>query len=195
MTIPYTDQISTLLDTLAGDTAFDVLEKLQVHEQAEVLAVVVKRLLDIEAAPSGSQTVLVDAVTLESADILALDAVNGFELVPAPGPSEGIFPLQVLFRYNHVTTNYNGGGTPPYVYVSTVAEMASNNTGFWGRQTQGALLVAFNESDMCGMAPEDDLLAASVKGQALSLFGSGTPFTTGDGTLTVTTFYSVRPLP
>jgi hypothetical protein len=136
------------------------------------------------------------AVHVSSAEILDLHNTPKL-LTPAPGGSQIVVPVSMLFIYNHVTTAYTNPGDK-HLYVSTVAEQDSPNTGYWWLAAYNGLLTEFSFSTMClNAAAYDDVSVAGALGQALALFtqGPGTAFTLGDGTLDVVTKYYVQTIP
>lgn len=140
----------------------------------------------------GSQAVLTHKVTLSSADILALNATTytGPALVAAPTAGKMIVPLSILTVVHFGTAPYvTGSGNSPY--VSTQAEYSGPNGGSWFRLAREGtgLSLAFDNAVVSGPDIfDDDVSLAGVNGQPLGLFVN-TPYTDGDGTLDVTTFY------
>jgi hypothetical protein len=146
----------------------------------------------ISGGGGGSQTVLTHKVTLSSANILALNATTygGPPLVAAPAAGTMIVPISVLTVYRFVTTAYVVG-TDNFLYVSTAAEYSSSNGGSWFHLARGAsgLELTFNNAVLSGPSLfDDDVSLPGVDGQPLGLFVN-TPYTTGNGTVEVTTLY------
>jgi hypothetical protein len=127
-------------------------------------------------------------VTLSSADILDLHNTP-VTLVAAPGAGKYLVPHRVVMCYTHGTTSYaTGGGNPIINYAAgaTITEVS----GVVG-QTDDYLVI----SD--GTAGNNDLVGAPslFVNKAITADGDGNVLTDGDGTLTVTVWYSIEDVP
>jgi hypothetical protein len=141
----------------------------------------------------GSQAVLTHKVTLSSANILALNATtySGPAFAPTPAAGQMIVPTQILTVSHFGTIAYaNTGSNEPY--VSTAAEYSGPNGGSWFKIARAAGLALDRDSAVISGPSlfDDDVSIAGVSGQPLGWFVNS-PYTTGDGTLDVTTFYNL----
>ena len=120
--------------------------------------------------------------TLSSADILALDSTPQ-TLVAAPGAGKFIVPHKVVAQYVYGTVAYVVGAQPDVTWEgSSVAGTLSLNL------SGGADVLCFITPAMSNANPVD------IVNKALTL-SAGDPLTDGDGTLTVTVWYSVEDVP
>jgi hypothetical protein len=121
-------------------------------------------------------------VTLESADILAL-YTTPFTVVPAPGAGKWVEVHRLIATMNYVTTTYIvtdgvyvARGTQPVADVNSIVTAGSSLTGVYA----GLLSTFFlTDADNEAIVIRDDV---------------GDPID-GDGTLTVTVWYSIEDVP
>ena len=125
-------------------------------------------------------------VTLSSADILDLHN-TGVTLVAAPGAGKVVVPSRI--------TTFLTFGTVAYTFAGDVA-VSYNFDGFGlGNACQLATLTAVADSaSFMYPGSTGSTLTADVANAPLMVFATGA-ITTGDGTLTITTWYSIEDVP
>jgi hypothetical protein len=159
------------------------------------------RITALEDAPGGGG-LLTAIAHLSSADILAMHTDPPI-IVPAPGASQIIVPVSVLFIFNKVTTPYTPTGGDWTLYVSTASDMGDpigdGNAGSWFKFSQPILGFTFSSMFLVPTLPggQDDKEFDTSIGEALQLYTSGLTiaFTGGDGTLDVVTKYYLLDTP
>lgn len=185
MTHNYTDQITAVLDTIGDDTPAEVLERLSVFEQSEVSAVVVKRLLDVEASGGGgASSVLMHAVNITSAQIKNWASVP-VELIPAPGAGLAVMVFHMYVALTGVGTPYtdpDGSGTR---YAGSATPAAA-----W----QNVDITLGTDTVWWVSGGVTDALPSVSTDAAVEVFGAGAEPSGGDGVLRVVSYYAEVPL-
>lgn len=141
----------------------------------------------VESLFSGRAKVLVATLTLSAVQLANLN--SGIQLLPAPGAGKAYTVHGSFAHQRFGTIAFTAGGT---IYLANVAG-AGVDLGFWNICPALTVNAASDSYQQSGVPT---LLAtasntAGVVNQPLFLNCGKGPFATGDGSLTVTVFYSI----
>jgi hypothetical protein len=134
-------------------------------------------------------TVILSTVTLvTSAQLLALNGTQ-VQLVPAPPTGFVNIPLYASYRYNFVTTPYSVGGSNSVIGTAAAIAATDGIGAFGGTGVIDQTVSTYfsQEANYETPVPVSDL------GGAIVLGNTGSNFTDGDGTMTVTIYYALQP--
>lgn len=128
-------------------------------------------------------------VTLSSADLLALDSTP-VELVAAPGAGKWLNVHRVVGYYSHGTTEYVATGGLPFL------TFGSTSLGeFDCLANQDAITLGWKPAATSVPWTTTVKVVASEAVNAALVLSVTDPLTDGDGTLTVTVWYSIEDVP
>jgi hypothetical protein len=191
MTTRFNAQIDALLTAIADEGSDAVEQALQIYDVNDIMAVVAKRLLDVEASGGGgSQPVLVATATVTSPQLLTLQSAP-VVLVATPGAGKVIVPLTVLAMLGSATTPYvvNGfAGICAGAYTSPWQDLATILVDDPG---QSAALGVFPNSISLSSLTNLDFEIDYVDQPLLLADAGDDGVTGGDGTLSLTVYYTV----
>ena len=126
-------------------------------------------------------------VTLSSADILALDSTP-VTLVAAPGAGKVVVPFRIVTFLKFVSTPYSAAGVDVAVSYNFDG-VGLGNACYLGTLTAPADAVSFMYPDVFS-----SIDVANVENAPFDVFATGA-ITDGDGTMTITTWYSIEDVP
>lgn len=141
-------------------------------------------------ATSSSGGLLSYTATMTSVDLLAWYGGADFEFVPAPDSSHYIFPICVIFQFDPVGTPYNANGGAADIYYGSSSGYMISSLGTpmtLLEQTEAAFISRDTSQDMSGYM----VLYSQCAGKAV-VGAVNEPITTGNGEMTITTYYFLR---